>query len=73
MGLAIGVYGHPGGSSSRDLRKMGSAAEWRVAMGVDWMTNDELAEAIPPAYTAWLGEQLLAHLEESSKIALQTP
>lgn len=32
------------------------------AMGIDWMTNAELVEAIPPAYTEYLGKQLLAHL-----------
>lgn len=29
------------------------------AMGIDWMTRDELKEAIPPAYTEWIGRQLL--------------
>ncbi len=33
------------------------------AMGVDWMSGNELCEAIPPAYTRWIGEQLMAHLE----------
>lgn len=33
------------------------------AMGIDWMTKEELNEAIPPAYTAHLGRQLLAHLQ----------
>jgi hypothetical protein len=28
------------------------------AMGIDWMTNAELVEAIPPAYTRHIGEQL---------------
>jgi DNA (cytosine-5)-methyltransferase 1 len=28
-------------------------------MGIDWMTWDELREAIPPAYTEFIGEQLL--------------
>ncbi|OHV42216.1 hypothetical protein BBK14_11385 [Parafrankia soli] len=32
------------------------------AMGIDWMSGDELSEAIPPAYTRFLGEQLLAEL-----------
>lgn len=30
------------------------------AMGIDWMSGDELCEAIPPAYTRWPGEQLAA-------------
>jgi DNA (cytosine-5)-methyltransferase 1 len=32
------------------------------AMGIDWMTGNELCQAIPPAYTRVIGEQLLAHL-----------
>jgi DNA (cytosine-5)-methyltransferase 1 len=32
------------------------------AMGIDWMTKGELNEAIPPAYTRFIGEQLLAHI-----------
>lgn len=30
----------------------------REAMGIDWMTRDELVEAVPPAYTEWIGLQL---------------
>ena len=29
------------------------------AMGIDWMEWDELKEAIPPAYTEWIGKQLM--------------
>ncbi len=32
--------------------------EAREAMGIDWMTRDELGEAIPPAYTEHIGNQL---------------
>lgn len=35
-------------------------AEARRVMEIDWMTRDELTEAIPPAYTEYLGRQLLA-------------
>ncbi len=35
------------------------------AMGIDWMTRRELAEAIPPAYTEFIGEQLLAQVRSS--------
>lgn len=34
----------------------------RDAMGIDWMTKNELNEAIPPAYTLFIGKQLLAFL-----------
>jgi DNA (cytosine-5)-methyltransferase 1 len=26
------------------------------AMGIDWMNRDEMCQAIPPAYTRWIGE-----------------
>jgi DNA (cytosine-5)-methyltransferase 1 len=33
--------------------------EARVAMGISWMSSKELSQAIPPAYTEWLGKQML--------------
>jgi DNA (cytosine-5)-methyltransferase 1 len=66
----IGVYGRePDGRrlwTRRDgsqLRAAASVEEASAAMGITWMTWDELREAIPPAYTEYLGEQLIAHLE----------
>jgi len=32
---------------------------WREAVGIDWMTETEIADAIPPAYTQEIGRQLL--------------
>lgn len=34
----------------------------REAMGIDWMTRNELREAIPPAYTSWIAGHLLDYL-----------
>lgn len=36
--------------------------ERRRAMGIDWMTNDEMNESFPPDYTHWLGCQVMMHL-----------
>ena len=38
------------------------ADEGRMAMGIDWMPKSKLSQAIPPAYTEWIGKQLLEML-----------
>lgn len=55
-GLAsvVGVHGHLNYAGEFELRCK--------AMGIDWMPNDRLSQAIPPAYTEFIGGQLLAHL-----------
>jgi DNA (cytosine-5)-methyltransferase 1 len=36
------------------------------AMGINWMTKGELNEAIPPAYTQFIGEHLMKHLRHAN-------
>jgi DNA (cytosine-5)-methyltransferase 1 len=50
------VAGHGGEGDSFRLD------DWQAAMGIDWMTKGELVESIPPAYTKFIGDQLLRHL-----------
>ncbi len=45
------------GGNSRKPRNLAHARE---VMGIDWMTRPELSEAIPPAYTEWIGARLMA-------------
>jgi DNA (cytosine-5)-methyltransferase 1 len=60
---ALQVNGHPGGSSTRDPKaRFGGTEEWKTGLGIDWMTGAEMAEAIPPAYTEFIGEHLLEYL-----------
>jgi len=39
-----------------------SVAAARDAMGIDWMNKAELNESIPPAYTEYVGKQMLRHM-----------
>ncbi len=44
------------------------ARMWPAAMGIEWMNRRELAQAIPPAYTEFIGRQLIASLH-SERVA----
>lgn len=69
-GVRIGVggfvcmVGHsdPGRKNVRIPYDRRSVSSWRLASGIDWMRRDELAQAIPSAYTEFIGRQLLAVL-----------
>lgn len=58
----VGVYGHPRGGEPGKTLGWGTYKDWVRAMGIDWMDTEGLAQAIPPAYTEYIGTQLLNHL-----------
>lgn len=62
----IGVYGHTGGSSGRAGTAQFDVNARKEAMGIDWMINGELSEAIPPAYTEYFGGKLMQILGGAS-------
>jgi DNA (cytosine-5)-methyltransferase 1 len=76
-GAIRAYYGKPGAlawrAPSNQIQKAGRRELWRgnlaqapADMGIDWMDWDGLREAIPPAYTQHIGEQLIAHLRAVS-------
>jgi DNA (cytosine-5)-methyltransferase 1 len=65
QGYALEVHGHSGGRSRRDRRPFANVGAWREGMGIDWMLGREIVEAIPPAFTKWVGESLLRKAGEA--------
>lgn len=56
----ITVVGHSGGRSRNGQEY--TTAERAEAMGIDWMTGSELSQAIPPAYTEFIGQMAMKFL-----------
>lgn len=58
LASVVGVHGN-----------LNYAGEFEVrcrAMGIDWMTNAELCQAIPPAYTEFIGRAFTHALERAA-------
>jgi DNA (cytosine-5)-methyltransferase 1 len=63
---------YPGSSNRPNGRTVCNIGEWRVpletqraAIGIDWMTMEEISQAIPPAYTEFVGRQLMTAITHS--------
>lgn len=56
-GEYVTVAGH-GGNGGRDIMT------WRLAMGIPWMNEKELTQAIPPRYTEYIGREFLSWYEK---------
>lgn len=68
----IGVYGghvrcrsaKHGGRRTRDFEGYDKPALAREAMQMPWATMQQMSEAIPPAYSEWIGHQLASHIRQ---------
>ena len=66
----IGIYGgharkraaSAGGRKTRDVWDGGHKAAAAEAMGIDWMTLQEMSEAIPPVYAEYVGRAAIEHI-----------
>lgn len=68
--VIVGMYGDhlrvraksAGGRGTRDLIGADKPALARRLMGMPWATMRGMSQAVPPAYTRWIGERLMEHL-----------
>jgi DNA (cytosine-5)-methyltransferase 1 len=62
-GRGVGAGNGQRGRIKAVLGRNPGIADAKAAMGINWMSRDELSQAIPPAYTKWIGQRLMEYLE----------
>ncbi len=69
-GLQRGDF--PSATNRKNRRRTAEIGVWRIpledqqrAMGIGWLPLKALSQAIPPAYTEWIGVRLAEHLGHS--------
>jgi DNA (cytosine-5)-methyltransferase 1 len=63
--VSVAGHGTQGWAHKRGLRW--SADLMRKCMGIDWMNRNELSQAIPPAYSEFIGRAFLAQMREAAE------
>jgi len=58
----VSVFGH-GGHIYHGVE------QWRRVMGTPWMKRDEIAQAIPPAFSEFIGQYLMAEVKRRQQVA----
>jgi DNA (cytosine-5)-methyltransferase 1 len=61
QGKPVGIYGSMRDEIPNGGHTAKTMAQANGAMGIDWMIWGELVESIPPAYTEFIGRQVMKH------------
>lgn len=71
VGRAFPVFGNGVGGKKWPsyLKGPGTAAFARRLMGIDWTTREELDQAIPPAYTEYIGAHMMRAVYQNEVLA----
>lgn len=64
---ALAVYGHSGGIPKKGQSPRSLLWERREGMQIPWMNRDEIAEAIPPTYSEFIGRRALEAIETAAQ------
>lgn len=67
--VKTGEYVTVAGHGGNNAKGRGSRAAKQAAMGIDWMSDEELNQAIPPAYGEYIGRAALAWMQAEREAA----
>lgn len=67
--VRTGEYVTVAGHGGDNIKGRGSRASKQQAMGIDWMNDAELNQAIPPAYSEFIGRAALLQLSQETRAA----
>lgn len=63
QGEILGIYGHSSGANGKNKGpRQATTEEAKVAMEMPWATREEITQAIPPAYSEWIGQRLMEQI-----------
>lgn len=63
------IAGHTGNSSLKTRKSgvdRGTKPDWQRAIGIEWMSVAEMANAVPPAYSEYIGRAALRYMDREA-------